>query len=246
MTLKGRKENVEEAKRRIMAQVERMADETFEILKIPRQYHPSLIGRGAKYVVRLEEKYSVKITFPRESDENGEGKTREQLKADEVLVKGGKKGVADAKKELVDVSCFHCDQDSASRVLQAVEFEKESNNSVKFTVPTRSVARILGKSGAQINEIKDNTGAQIDIDKAEDNNTVTNVTVRGTKAAIQEAKTVILRIAGEVDDEVTETIKIESRFHRTIIGARGQGLRDLIVKCGGPEDPRAQAGLAHL
>ena len=51
----------------------------------------------------MEEKYAVKITFPRESHENGEGKTREQLKADEVLIKGGKKGVADAKKELLDV-----------------------------------------------------------------------------------------------------------------------------------------------
>jgi len=44
----------------------------------------------------------VKITFPRHSSE-GDGKTREQLKADEVLVKGGKKGVAGAKSELVEV-----------------------------------------------------------------------------------------------------------------------------------------------
>ena len=43
----------------------------------------------------------MKITFPRHSSE--EGKTREQLKADEVLVKGGKKGVAGAKSELLEV-----------------------------------------------------------------------------------------------------------------------------------------------
>jgi hypothetical protein len=54
----------------------------------------------------LEEKYSVKITFPRQSTENGEAKTREQLKPDEVLIKGGKKGVAHAKAELLDVSLF--------------------------------------------------------------------------------------------------------------------------------------------
>ncbi len=41
--------------------------------------------------------------------ENGEAKTREQLKPDEVLVKGGKKGVAGAKSELLDVSdVFNC------------------------------------------------------------------------------------------------------------------------------------------
>ncbi|KAJ2969931.1 hypothetical protein NUW54_g12850 [Trametes sanguinea] len=74
-----------------------------------RGYHSSLIGQNGKYVTRLEEKYGVKITFPREAHADGEGKTREQLKADEVLVKGGRKGVAQAKQELMD----------------AVEFEKE-------------------------------------------------------------------------------------------------------------------------
>lgn len=43
----------------------------------------------------------MKITFPRESEE---GRNREHnLKPDEVLVKGGKKGVAGAKSELLDV-----------------------------------------------------------------------------------------------------------------------------------------------
>lgn len=62
-----------------------------------------MIGQSGKYAIRLEEKYSVKITFPRQNAENGEAKTREQLKSDEVLVKGGKKGVAGAKAELLEV-----------------------------------------------------------------------------------------------------------------------------------------------
>lgn len=98
----GRKENVEEAKKRILTQVDRLADETQEVLKISHQYHSGLIGQSGKYVIRLEDKYGVKITFPRE--EHGEAKTREQLKPDEVLVKGGRKGVAGAKAELLDVS----------------------------------------------------------------------------------------------------------------------------------------------
>lgn len=80
------------------------ADETSEVLKIPHKYHAGLIGPSGKYVIRLEEKYDVKITFPRESPDNGDGRTREPLKPDEVLVKGGKKGVANAKSELADVS----------------------------------------------------------------------------------------------------------------------------------------------
>ena len=200
-------------------------------MKIPNQYHATLIGPGGKYAIRLEEMYNVKITFPRASAENGEGKTREPLKADEVLIKGGKKGVAGAKSELLDI----------------LEFEKESNKTLKFDVPTRSVARILGKAGASINEIKENTGAQIEVDKTSDGNgSVTHITVRGTKEAINAAKTSILAIADQVGEETTVSLFIETKFHRAIIGAGGQGLKELIIRCGGPSDPKLQAGLIRL
>lgn len=117
---------------------------------------------------------------------------------------------------------------------------------MRFTVPTRSVARILGRGGASINDIKDKTGAQIDIDKSTDDSTVTNVSCRGTKQAIEEAKAAILEIAEQVHEEVTETITIENKFHRTLIGQGGHGLKELITRCGGPSDPKAQAGLIRL
>ncbi|KAJ4001605.1 hypothetical protein F5050DRAFT_1803127 [Lentinula boryana] len=224
----GRKENVEEAQKRINAQIEKLADETSEILQIPNKYHSGLIGQSGKYVVRLEEKYSVKITFPRQTAENGEGKTREQLKLDEVLIKGGKKGVAGAKAELLD----------------AVEYEKETNNILKFTVPTRSVARILGKGGKSINEIKDTTDAQIDVEKVTEDQT--NITVRGTKKAINAAKTAILVIADQVAEEITVTIPIDSKYHRALIGSGGQGLKDLVSRCGGSSDPKVLANLIRF
>ena len=62
-----------------------------------------MIGQNGKYVIRLEEKYAVKITFARDHSESENGKARDGLKTDEVLIKGGKKGVAGAKSELVDV-----------------------------------------------------------------------------------------------------------------------------------------------
>lgn len=131
--------------------------------------------------------------------------------------------------------------------LQAVEFEKESNNVVNFTVPTRSVARILGKGGASINDIKDSTDAQIDVDKAtDDSGSITHITVRGTKKAVAAAKAAILAISDQVAEETTATVVVEGRFHRTLIGAGGQGLKDLVSRCGGPSDPKFQAGLIRL
>jgi polyribonucleotide nucleotidyltransferase len=134
-----------------------------------------------------------------------------------------------------------------SELLEALEFEKESSIVLKFTVPTRAVARILGKGGASINEIKDDTGAQIDIDKpTDDNNALANITVCGTEEAINAAKAAILAIAEQVGEETSASLIIESKFHRTIIGAGGQGLKDLIFRCGGPSDSKLQSGLVRL
>ncbi|CAE7078804.1 unnamed protein product [Rhizoctonia solani] len=226
----GRKANADEAKKRILAQVERLEDETTETLKIPNKYHSGLIGTAGKYVSRLEEKYGVKINFGGE-ESRGRGQAG-NLGPDEVMVKGGKRGVASAKSEL----------------LEAYEYEKETNQTVEFTVPSRAVARILGRGGSQINEIKEDTNTQIDVEKADtyDPKPETLITVRGTKAAIGDAKKQILAIAGEVGEETTVTINIENRFHRTLIGAGGQGLKDLIAKVGGPNESKAQAGLIHF
>jgi polyribonucleotide nucleotidyltransferase len=117
---------------------------------------------------------------------------------------------------------------------------------MKFTVPTRAVARILGRGGASINEIKDLTGAIIDIDKLTDDPSITNVSVRGTKEAINDAKAQILEIANSVGEETTVNLIIDNKWHRNLIGAGGQGLRELITRCGGPTDSKAQAGLVRL
>jgi predicted PilT family ATPase len=125
-----------------------------------------------------------------------------------------------------------------------LEFEKESNNSVKFTVPARSVARILGKGGVKINEIKDNTNTQIDVDKSSEE--LTAITVRGAKQDIAEAKAAILAISDAVAEETTLTMLVDNKYHRSLIGAGGQGLKELIARCGGPSDPKLQAGLVRL
>ncbi len=87
---------------------------------------------------------------------------------------------------------------------------------------------------------------QIDVDKAADDKDNATIAIRGTKKAIAEAKAAILAIAEQVAEETTATVDVPSRFHRTIIGAGGQGLKDLIARCGGPTDSKAQAGLIRL
>ena len=178
-----------------------------------------MIGSGGKYAIRLEEKYGVKLSFPRDKDENA--------KPDEVTIRGGRKGVASAKAEL----------------LEAAAFESESRQSLTFTVPSKSIATIVGKGGNTINGIKDETGAQIDIDKNEGDSKETTVTVRGEKKAIAAAKAAVLAIVEQFGDEITVNLTIDPKFHRTLIGQGGQKLRDTIAAVGGPAEGFKQAGL---
>ncbi|RSH91859.1 hypothetical protein EHS25_009229 [Saitozyma podzolica] len=221
----GRKEAVDEARRRLDAQIEKLEDETTEVVTIKRAIQPALIGAGGKYAIRLEEKYGVKLSFPRD---NKDGTST--AKPDEVTIRGGKKGVASAKAEL----------------LEAAAFETESRQTLTFTVPTKSVAQIVGKSGATINAIKDDTGAQIDIDKSSTDEGKTTVTVRGDKKAIAAAKAAVLAVAEQVGDEVTINITIDPKYHRTLIGQGGQKLRDLIAAAGGPAEGFKQSGLVNF
>ncbi|ORX40578.1 hypothetical protein BD324DRAFT_9230 [Kockovaella imperatae] len=218
----GRKEAVEEARRRLEAQIEKLADETTETLNIKRAIQPALIGAGGKYAIRLEEKYGVKLSFPRDN-KDGTAPT----KPDEVTIRGGRKGVAAAKAEL----------------LEAAAFESESRQSLEFTVPSKSVAQIVGKSGATINAIKDETGTMIDIDKSEAEGKTTTITVKGDKKGIAAAKAAILAVVDQVKDVVTVTMTIDPKFHRSLIGQGGQKLRDLVASVGGPTEGYNQAGL---
>ncbi|KAL0245626.1 hypothetical protein I308_104760 [Cryptococcus tetragattii IND107] len=218
----GRKEPVEEAKKRLLAQIEKLEDETTEVLSIKRAIQPALIGAGGKYAIRLEEKYGVKLSFPRDAKDK-----ESDVNPDQVTIRGGRKGVAAAKTEL----------------LEAAAFETESRQEATFKVPSKAVAQIVGKGGATINAIKNDTGAQIDIEREGGEDKQTTITVRGDKQAIAAAKEAVLNVVKEVGDEVTVELTIEQKYHRNLIGQGGQNLRDLIASAGGPSEGYKQAGL---
>lgn len=225
----GRKENVEEAKKRLAAQAEKLADEREEVLKVPQNLHSAIIGKGGVWVTRLQDNHGVRIDFPRHS--NGEAsENRREQKPDEVIVRGGKKGVAAAKSE----------------ILELLEYEKENNNVGEVNVSTQSLARILGKAGATINQIRDDTGASIDVEN-EGSKENTKIILKGTQKAISDAKAAIAAIDSEVKGEESFTLHIPSRYHGQLIGPGGQGIRDLVSKAtGSSADPRATTQLVQF
>ena len=106
----------------------------------------------------------------------------------------------------------------------------------------------MGKGGSNINQIRDESGAQIDVEKEDDSSSKgnVNVTIKGTKKAIDAAKKAITSIAAEVDAEQVYSLNIPSHIHGQLIGAGGQAIRDLVVRAGGPEDSKSVAQLVSF
>ena len=105
-----------------------------------------------------------------------------------------------------------------------------------ITVPSRAVGRIVGKGGASIQSIREETGAQISI--ADDQPPDAMVEIRGTLDAVSAAKNAIMAISAEVMSEITIIMIIQPKYHGTILGKDGQNLKDIISRAQGPSRGR--------
>ncbi|BGP49126.1 hypothetical protein JCM10450v2_005006 [Rhodotorula kratochvilovae] len=232
VTLKGRKENVEEAKRRIQSLATRMADEvTLAIPLAASLDRGSLIGKQGAFLKRLEDRYDVRINFPRGGAGKGANGDSAPATPQEITIRGPSKGAKAAQGELVAL----------------IEYEKEHGNVVSFSVAVKALPRILGRGGSQVNQIKDDTGvASLDVDQENSEATTATITLRGTKSAIKKAREAVEKIAQEVQDELRVELDIPREYHTTLIGSGGSSIRELIARCGGPTDARASGNTVRF
>lgn len=216
--IKGIKRNAEEAKQRIFNLGRRWADEVSLKLNIPNEYHATLIGTGGKFVKRLEEKYDVRIKFPR-GNSSDDDEPKDKPGQDEVLIRGPSRGAAKAKEE----------------ILELVQYEKDNSNTDTIFVPAKTLSRIIGKNGEYINDIKDFTNTRIDVgshDDKDNGDSKVPITIVGTKTGIKQAAEKIMAIVKEIEDTVTEEIEVDPKYHRYIIGANGATMREIVQKAG--------------
>jgi predicted PilT family ATPase len=236
VTIMGMKSNVEKAKEKILDLIDKLQDATVVHLKVPAEYHKSLIGTKGRYVKRLEEKYGVHIRFPKTNQANGEGEEDTYAqKPDEVIIKGGRKGVNDAKTEL----------------LELLDYEKDHDHSLNFKIPAKYLPHIVGKNGSRITEIKFDTFTRIDLGRPEvledgSDQEVANVVIHGTKSDICNAQEKILNIVKELENQITITIHIDPQHHKYLIGPGGSRIRETVANVSGSEEKSSQAGVVKF
>ncbi|KAF3908268.1 Vigilin [Arthrobotrys entomopaga] len=240
VTIKGIKANVDEAKNRIQKMGKKLEDETTISVIVAPEYHRTIIGQGGRFVKRLEDKYSVRIQFPKaardDSSENvsdmgaGAGPSKAQA-PNEIILRGPSKGVKDAKDEITEL----------------IKYEQDHGHSTTLSVPARVLPYIIGAGGKIINQIRDDTGAKIDLPpQGSTDAEMVEVKIRGTKDQVAKAKAAIQANTKEVENQVVKMLNVDKKFHRALIGPGGQTLHGIVVKCGGPTDKSAQARMVRF
>lgn len=105
---------------------------------------------------------------------------------------------------------------------------KASMDFAEITVDHKFHPHIIGKNGSNVNRIKTETGTSILIPS---NNEKSNVLrIEGSPKGVALAKAEILQMAKKLENEKTKDILIEQRFHRTIIGTKGEKIREIREK----------------
>ncbi|KAK9775367.1 putative K Homology domain-containing protein [Seiridium cardinale] len=235
--LKGPKAKAERAKAHITSLARTWADETTHTLKIEPKYHRELIGSGGSQITRLQDRYKVHINFPRtartgkEDDSAADtasdaGKQKRQQGADEVVIRGPKKGADEARDEIFSL----------------YSYLKDNSFTTTITVQQKQLPSLIGAQGSAMDELRQKTGAKVDVpnERNESQDALVEIQIKGTKSQVAEAKKLIEEKKAVFEDTVTKTVEVDKKWHKILIGPGGSTLRDIITKAGGPDDRRLQ------
>ncbi|KAL8905030.1 MAG: hypothetical protein Q9207_002886 [Kuettlingeria erythrocarpa] len=239
--IKGPAAKAQQAKAKIVALGKRLEDEATYVLKIKPQYHRDMIGAKGAQVNRLQDRYDVRIQFPRttaaasddrsvadgSSDANSPRATRSNQAPDEVIIRGPKRGADEARDELLSLLQWTIDNSHISSV----------------SVAQSQLPALIGQGGRELENTRLATGAQIDVpsrDSADPSGRVV-IQIKGTKKQVDEATKLFQQKAKVYDNTVSKAIEVDKKFHKELIGGNGSNIRSIVLNAGGSDDRRELA-----
>ncbi|KAG8508285.1 Vigilin [Galemys pyrenaicus] len=96
---------------------------------------------------------------------------------------------------------------------------------VEINIDHKFHRHLIGKSGANINRIKEQYKVSVRIPPDSEKSSL--VRIEGDPQGVQQAKQELLELASRMENERTKDLVIEQRFHRTIIGQKGERIREI-------------------
>ncbi|EDX07677.1 vigilin [Drosophila simulans] len=203
--IEGPKEGVRQAQLELQEKIDKLENEKSKDVIIDRRLHRSIIGAKGEKIREVKDRYrQVTITIP-----------TPQENTDIVKLRGPKEDVDKCHKDL----------------LKLVKEIQESSHIIEVPIFKQFHKFVIGKGGANIKKIRDETQTKIDLPAEGDTNEV--IVITGKKENVLEAKERIQKIQNELSDIVTEEVQIPPKYYNSIIGTGGKLISSIMEECGG-------------
>lgn len=220
--VQGPQKKADAARAHIISLAKKLEDETTHVIKIKPSFHGDLIGSKGSQVTRLQDRYKVRINFPRTStspdtqsladgasEVGGPPKPRRPNQAlDEVTIRGPKRGADEARDELLGL----------------YQYSQDNSHTATVSVPQALLPSLIGTGGRELDKLRLETGASIDIPGSRemvDPSGRVEIKLRGTKANVDSARKTLQGRARGFDESVQKTLKVENKHHAALIGREG-------------------------
>uniref|UniRef100_A0A4W6D2T7 Vigilin n=1 Tax=Lates calcarifer TaxID=8187 RepID=A0A4W6D2T7_LATCA len=203
--IEGDPKGVQLARRELIEMVQRMENERTKDLIVEQKFHRTIIGQKGEKIKEVRDKFpEVIINFPDPSQ-----------KSDIVQLRGPKNEVEKCAKFLQKI------------IADLIE------NSFSLSVPIfkQFHKNIIGKGGANIKKIREETNTKIDLPTENSNSEM--IVITGKKSNCEAARDRILAIQRELANIRETEVTIPAKLHNSLIGSKGCLVRSIMEDCGG-------------
>uniref|UniRef100_A0A8C9T901 Vigilin n=1 Tax=Scleropages formosus TaxID=113540 RepID=A0A8C9T901_SCLFO len=223
VTLKGAKDCVEAAKKRMLEIIEDLEAQVTMECVIAQKFHRSIMGPKGLRIQQITREHNVQIKFPEREDVQERISEMPTLPAPEL------------HSDIIAITGLACHLDRAKegllervKELQA-EQEDRALRSFKLTITVdpKYHPKIIGRKGAIITQIRNEHDVNIQFPEKNDENQ-DQITITGYEQKAIAARNAIQAIVDDLEEMISEDITLDSRVHARIIGARGKGIRKIM------------------
>ncbi|XP_022182851.1 vigilin [Myzus persicae] len=204
--IEGRKDGVELAKSELEEMIYKLENEVEKEISIDQRHHRAIIGVKGEKVRELQEAFNVQITFP---------------------------SSVEARSNLVKIRGLNDDVNKAFKSLAKLAKElDEANYVLEIPVFKQFHKLVVGKGGANIKKIREETDTRIDLPReGEDSDTIK---VMGNKEKVLIACDMIKKIQNEMGDIVTKEIVLGNvKVRNVIVNLGNKFIQSIKEDCGG-------------
>lgn len=118
------------------------------------------------------------------------------------------------------------DVEKAREILETMAKDLiDKTDFVEINVDAKYHKHIIGKGGSTVNKIKQETDVMINIPDSDHGQTT--IRIEGNKEGVKKAKKELEALVAKMENEREKDLIIESRFHRQLIGPKGESIQKL-------------------